>query len=270
MHHDEQMTPSPIDRARVQSVILDVLAAEQFCKRAELLDGQVHIVEAEPVGPETQWVTGGRWFDIPRPYFSLVSMGVGGVVTASPELISWVRPLYEGVNRDEMMEPVRIAEVSNRMAEHGQKTFGPFPRWVCAEEDLKEYAAPAGYTIELRDDEDDRHSVMSRQTISRRPGERTTHQFRVVAIGSDGPIGSAGVTSDGDGLYQIHIAITEGHRGRGLGRALTYAITRATFDHGAVPYYGTTSVNTWSMRTAIACGFYPSWVHLFSRDVRPG
>jgi GNAT superfamily N-acetyltransferase len=270
VHHDEQMTPSPIDRARVQSVILDVLAAEQFCKRDELLDGQVHVVEAEPADPETKWVTGGRWFDMQRPYFSLVSVGVGGVVTASPELLSWVRPLYEGVNRDEMMEPVRIAEVSSRMEEYGQKTFGPFPRWVCAEEDLKEHAAPAGYAIELRHDEDDRHHVMAQQAISRRPGERTTHQFRVVAIGPDGPIGSAGVTLDGEDLYQIHIAITEEHRGRGLGRALTSAITRAAFDHGAVPYYGTTSVNTWSMRTAIACGFYPSWVHLFSRDVRPG
>jgi len=264
------MTSTPINRARVQTVILDMLAAEQFCGRDELVDGEVHVVEAGPTNPGTAWVPGGRWFDLPQPYFSIVTLGVGGVVTASPELMSWGVPLFQGINRDEMMEPVRIAEVSTRMAEHGQKTFGPFPRWVCAEEDLKEYPAPSGYSIELRDDDTDRHSVMAQQAISRRPGERTTHQFRVVAIGPQGPVGSAGVTADGDGLYQIHIAITEEHRGRGLGRALTYAITRATFDHGAVPYYGTTSVNTWSMRTAIACGFYPSWVHLFSRDVLSG
>ena len=36
------------------------------------------------------------------------------------------------------MEPVRIAEVSRRMESLRQKTFGPFPRWVCAEENLKE------------------------------------------------------------------------------------------------------------------------------------
>jgi GNAT superfamily N-acetyltransferase len=261
------MTSSPINRDHVQSVILDMLTAEQFCGTDDLIDGQVHVVEAGTTDSDTAWVPGGRWFDQPDPYFSMVSVGVGGVITASPELMSWVKPLYEGVDRDQMMEPVRIAEVSSRMAEHGQKTFGPFPRWVCAEEDLREFPAPDGYTIELRDDDDDRHEVMAEQARGRRPGERTTHQFRTVAIGPEGPIGSAGVTADGDGLYQIHIAITEEHRGRGLGRALTSAITRAAFDHGAVPYYGTTSVNTWSMRTAISCGFYPSWVHLFARNV---
>jgi len=264
------MTAAPIDRERVQTVILDTLCAEQFCGRDELQDGQVHVVEAGPSDPDTTWIPGGRWFDRPEPYFSLVSVGVGGVVTASPELMSWGRPLYEDVDRDQMMEPVRIAEVTTRMEDHGQKTFGPFPRWVCAEEDLREFPAPPGYTIELRDDDDDRHAMMAQQAGSRRPGERTTHQFRALAIGPHGPIGSAGVTADSDALYQIHIAISEEHRGRGLGRALTSAITRATFDHDAVPYYGTTSVNTWSMRTAISCGFYPSWVHLFARDVRPG
>jgi|TARA_B100001964_G_C14234862_1_gene601909 RimJ/RimL family protein N-acetyltransferase len=264
------MMSSPINRARVQAVILDMLSAEQYCGQDDLLDGLVHVVEAGPTDPEGGWIPGGRWFDRPDPYFSMVSVGVGGVVSASPELMPWVVPLFEGADRDQMMEPVRISEVSTHMAEHGQKTFGPFPRWVCAEEDLREYSAPTGYSIEIRDDEDDRHVVMAQQAASRRPGERTTHQFRVVANGSQGPVGSAGVTADGDGLYQIHIAITEEHRGRGLGRALTYAITRATFDYNAVPYYGTTSVNTWSMRTAIACGFHPSWVHMFARDVRPG
>mgnify|MGYP000084730267 FL=1 len=263
------MTTGPINRDRVQSVILDVLTAEQFCGRDDLLDGDVHVIEADPTSGDASWIPGGRWFDRPDPYLSLVSVGVGGVITVSPELMSWAVPLYEGVTRDQMMEPIRIAEVSERMERLGQKTFGPFPRWVCAEEDLKEFPAPPGYTIELRDDDEDRHAVMAQQAQSRRPGERTTHQFRAVAITDEGPIGSAGVTADGDDLYQIHIAIQEPHRGRGLGRALTSAITRATFDHGAVPYYGTTAVNTWSMRTAISCGFYPAWVHMFSRDVRP-
>lgn len=261
------MTPNRADRAGVWAVILDTLTAEQYCSREDLLDGEVHIVEAGPTDSEKSWIPGGRWFDRSEPYFSIVSVGVGGVVTVSPELMSWVRPLYEGVDRDQMMEPLRIAEVTTRMAEHGQKTFGPFPRWICAEEDLRTHPAPDGYTIEIRDDDEDRRSMNSEQS-GRRPGERTSHRFRAVAIGADGPVGSAGVTADSDDLYQIHIAIMEEHRGRGLGRALTGAITRAAFDHGVVPYYGTTSVNTWSMRTAISCGFYPGWVHFFSRDIR--
>ncbi|MDA1257526.1 MAG: GNAT family N-acetyltransferase [Chloroflexi bacterium] len=262
------MTTGRVDRARVQALVLDILTAEQYCSRDDLLDGDVHVIEAGPRSPETGRISGGRWFDRPEPYFSLATVGVGGVVTASSELMPWVSPLYEGVDRDQMMEPARIAEVSMRMAEYGQKTFGPFPRWICSEEDLRPYSAPDGYAIKLISDEDDRRAVMSEQSGRRRPGERTPHQFRVVAFGPDGPVGSAGVTADNENLYQIHIAIAEEHRGRGLGRALTYAITRATFDLNAVPYYGTTSVNTWSMRTAISCGFYPGWVHLFSRDVR--
>ena len=43
---------------------------------------------------------------------------------------------------------------------------------------------------------------------------------------------------------------------------------REVLDRGVVPYYGTTAVNVWSMRTAISCGFYPAWVHMFARDVR--
>lgn len=261
------MTSSRVDRAGVWAVILDILIAEQYCRREDLLDGEVHVVEAGPPSAETAFIPGGRWFDRSEPYFSLVSVGVGGIVTASPQLMPWVRPLYEGVDRDQMMEPGRIAEVTTRMAEYGQKTFGPFPRWITAQEDLREHPAPDGYTIEIRDDDEDRNSANSRQG-GRRPGERTSHRFRAVATGADGPVGSAGVTADSEHLYQIHIAIMKEHRGRGLGRALTYAITRATFDRSAVPYYGTTSVNTWSMRTAISCGYYPGWVHFFSRDVR--
>ena len=264
------MTTSTVNRDHVQSVILDMLSAEQFCRRDDLLDGNVHVVEAGPIDVDTASIPGGRWFDRPDPYFSLVSVGVGGVVTASPELMSWVMPLYTGIDRDQMMEPVRIAEVSRRMESLGQKTFGPFPRWVCAEENLKEFPVPKSYTIQLREDNDDCHEDLTREETIRRPGEQTEKKFRAIAISliDHRVIGSASVTADGNNLYQIHIAIAEEHRGRGLGRALTGTITRAILDLGAVPYYGTTAAHTWSMRTAISCGFYPSWVHLFSRDIR--
>ena len=111
------MTPSRVDRTRLQATILGILAAEQYCSREDLLDGEVHVVDAGPPPTETAYIPGGRWFDRPEPYFSLVTVGVGGVVTASPELMSWVRPLYRGVDRDQMMEPARIAEVTTRMAD---------------------------------------------------------------------------------------------------------------------------------------------------------
>lgn len=256
------MTVPRVDRARVRQVVLETVAAEHSCAGADLLDGRVHIVPAGPAAP------GERNFEPPRPYFSIATLGTGGVICASPELMGWVRPLYEGADRDEVVLPWRIAEATRQMERHGQSMFGPFPRWVCSEDDLREQPVPDGYETELRLADGPHPSSAPPEPDGRRPGERTPLRFRVVALRDGKPVGSAPVMEDSATLWQIGIAIAEEHRGRGLGRALTGRAAREILDRGAVPYYGTTAVNVWSMRTAISCGFYPAWVHMFARDVR--
>jgi len=92
----------------------------------------------------------------------------------------------------------------------------------------------------------------------------------MLAIGAyDGGnlIGMAGVSADCDTMYQIGIDVLPAYRKKGIAKALVSRITQETFRLGKVPFYCAAWSNLPSVKTALACGFYPAWVELTAKPV---
>ena len=73
------------------------------------------------------------------------------------------------------------------------------------------------------------------------------------------------MSKDSEFMYQIGIAVLPEHRGNGLSTVMTAAAAHAAFEAGALPYYGASSSNILSMRTALAAGLRPMWTEVLTR-----
>ena len=71
-------------------------------------------------------------------------------------------------------------------------------------------------------------------------------------------------------VWQIGIDVAAPYRGRGIAPALVVALARAAFDAGFTIFYGVAPANLASVRTALAAGFVPTWLEVFSIAEPPG
>ncbi|MDD9985628.1 MAG: hypothetical protein OXQ31_05115 [Spirochaetaceae bacterium] len=129
-------------------------------------------------------------------------------------------------------------------------------------------AVTAGYAVEVGGKEllesvDQSHFPNARiASISVRQGRDVP--VAAVAIHCEEVVGVATFSTDSDSLWQIGVDVAAGHRGKGLGAALTFRATCAVLDHGKVPYYSTSVANIISRRTAQSAGFYPCWTSVYT------
>ena len=78
-------------------------------------------------------------------------------------------------------------------------------------------------------------------------------------------VGVATATTDSDTLWQIGIDVHSGHRGKGLGAALTSQVARRVLDEGASGrIMGRASTISRRVGRRRLRGFYPCWVSVFT------
>ena len=89
-----------------------------------------------------------------------------------------------------------------------------------------------------------------------------------VAALRDGQIlGMAGVSADGEQLWQIGIDVLPEARGSGIGVMLTELLKNEVLKEGKVPFYGTAVSHTFSRDVAIRSGFRAGWAELTTRRI---
>ena len=89
----------------------------------------------------------------------------------------------------------------------------------------------------------------------------------VVAMDGEEIMGMAGVSADTPELWQIGIDVLPKYRRRGIAKTLVGLLRDECFRRGAIPYYGTSLSNISSWKTALACGFIPTWIESESREL---
>lgn len=72
----------------------------------------------------------------------------------------------------------------------------------------------------------------------------------------------AGASADCETMWQIGVDVLPQYRRKGLAEAVTSRLSAETAALGKVPFYCAAWSNIPSVRNALACGFYPSWVQL--------
>lgn len=258
------------DFADAMTLVAAMLAAEQGCRPAQITDDRVHIVEHPAVRARNPLV---RPYPRREPAFALVSVGSGVVVSAGRAILTEVESIFEGAGRDQAFEPVRLAAVATLLRPHQMTVVGPYIRLLCSADTLRDRRLPAGYSIEVRQRPDLDSIILLRperwpNAISRR--RAITTEALAIARCDGHIVGVASTRVDAPRLWQIGIDVDIAHRGRGIGAALTSAISRFILDLGNAAWYGVAPVNIASVNTALAAGFRPAWVEAYGYPVADG
>ncbi len=258
-----------MDASRVRQVVIDMLVAETGCEPEQLTDGGIHIVAR--VAERRTWPV-HRGFNPHPGRIGAVTLGTGAVISVEPHDLDWARETFRTDSRDYLFRGEMLAEFVKRGAANGVTVHGPYPRFTAPAHSIASPQHSPGYSVRVTDIESelaanptmiDRlqfpNALFPEPDASGRPTV-----LAAVAETENEIVGIAGVSKDSEFMHQIGIDVLPQHRGNGLAPAMT-AAARATFEAGALPYYGTSSSNIPSMRTALAAGLRPTWVEVLTR-----
>lgn len=198
---------------------------------------------------------GRRPFPRKTPAFDMVSFGQGTVLSAQEPLLSRLRRQLAGLERDRLWSQPFLRSLGHyflpdpRRMEPVSPPMGLRLEWVQAADMERLYRIP-GFSNALGYDRSaPRPDVLA---LCAWEGERL--------------VGVAGVSEDCRMLWQVGVDVLPDWRGRGLGAALVAGLSQAVLEKGKIPYYGTSSGNLASQRTAWRAGYCPGWVCSYGVD----
>ena len=255
---------------QVCETVIRMLSVETGCEPDQLVDGKVHVVARVP---ERRSLPDHRGFNPHPGKISAVTLGTGAVISVDSAELGWADRTFAGISRDELFRGDYLYEFVRRRKPDDLTVLGPFPRFAAPLSAITNPVHSPGYSVQVMDIEADlvRDQTMIDRLLfpSALPPEpglsgRPT-VFAAIARRDGVIVGVAGVSKDSEFMYQIGIDVLPEHRGNGLSSAMTAAAARAAFEAGALPYYGTSSSNVLSMRTAVAAGLRPMWVEVITR-----
>ena len=258
-------TASSVTRFYAVEAVAAALAAESCCEPSDFHGEGVRVFE---LTPERAANPLARRFQQLEGSLTVMSMGAGIVVAATPELMPWVSELFlDAKDADDAFNLRVLSEASKRVEDRSLRLNGPYAYNVTSELDWVNRRAPDGYAIEVGGAEllaGLEPADWPNAVVPRRAAQGRRDAVVAVALRWGAVIGVASASTDSDTLWQIGIDVHSDHRARGLGAALTSQAARAVLDAGRVPYYGSSVDNIASRRTAQAAGFYPCWVSAFT------
>ena len=79
--------------------------------------------------------------------------------------------------------------------------------------------------------------------------------------------GMAGVSRDGEYLWQIGINVDADCTGQGLANRLVRSLKEEVLRRGKVPFYGTSESHTLSQTVGLKAGFAPAWTEVYVREI---
>lgn len=77
----------------------------------------------------------------------------------------------------------------------------------------------------------------------------------------------AGASRDSKVMWQIGINVDKKCSGSGIAKMLVTLIKNEILKRGILPFYGTSMSHLASERVALASGFTPAWVELFTTKI---
>ncbi len=259
-----------MNKEQVWRTVTDMLCAETGCEPEHLSDGQLHVVARVP--ERVSWAIHRRFNPHPGR-IGAVTLGTGAVISVDPEDLNWANETFKGLSRDELFRGEPLAEFVKHGAANGLTVHGPYPRFTGTPGMLENPPHSPEYSVRVADIESElalNPTMIDRMIFTNalfpNPGVsgRPTVLAAIAEIKGE-VVGVAGASKDSEFMYQIGIDVLANHRGNGLAPAMTAAAARAVFEVGGLPYYGTSSSNIASMRTALAAGLRPTWVEVLTR-----
>ncbi|MDR1204783.1 MAG: GNAT family N-acetyltransferase [Peptococcaceae bacterium] len=196
---------------------------------------------------------GRRPFPRGERHFEMMTMGGAVVVSATPDILPYLREQLDGKTRDEAFSMPFV---------YGSGVYF-IPDHLCLP------PMPDGIEIMILE----RDQILKLYEIYQRADFPNAIQYDIdhprpdvlvtLATVNGKVAGMAGASADCEMLWQIGIDVQPEYRGRNIAAALTGRLATEILNRGKIPYYGTASSNVASQRVAYRAGFKPAWVCAF-------
>ena len=188
---------------------------------------------------------------VPRknPVFDMVTFGIGTIVSASERLLPRLRQQLGGLDRDSLWSQPFLCSLGHY--------FLPDP------ERLRHLPVPAGVRLEwsAREQIKNLYRIPGfSNALGYDPNDPRPDVLAVSAWSGERLVGMAGASDDCEMLWQVGVDVLPDWRERGLAAALVSQLSSAVLQRVKIPYYGTSSSNLASQRTAYRVGYFPAWV----------
>ena len=194
---------------------------------------------------------GRRPFPRGERHIEMYTMGSAVIVSATPDILPYLREQLDGKNRDEAFDVPFI-----------------FGQGICHLPDIENIApitAPDGVEIVTVAQPDISNLYVHKGfyfALWYEPHIRPETLVTVAYV--DGVVaGMAGASDDCEMMWQIGINVLPKYRKRGIAAALTNRLAMEVLERGKIPYYGAATSNIASQRVAHRAGFRPAWACIY-------
>jgi GNAT superfamily N-acetyltransferase len=180
-------------------------------------------------------------------HFEMLTMGGSVVVSATPDILPYIRKELDGKNSDEAF---------NMPFVHGQGIC-----YIPDINNIKPIVAPENIEIVIVTQPDVPNLYVHKgfsYAIWYEPHIRP-ETLVAVAYCNGVAVGMAGASNDCEMMWQIGIDVLPEFRNRGIAAALANRLSIEILKHGKVPYYATAPRNIGSQCVAHRAGFIPAW-----------
>jgi predicted GNAT family acetyltransferase len=195
-------------------------------------------------------------------------LGRGVVICCSAGRRRWVKANLGGLSRDTIFSTNIISRIQQYIS-RDQQNMHLYIAFVCTQESFKPYLPNQDIELYLPNDKklgelsltDDFSNAIGSAENPERPRIILAANYRGKLAGM------AAAAADSEPMWQIGVDTLPEYRNHGIAKATVSAVTKMILEKGILPYYSTRVVNVASQRTALALGYRPAWVEIYSRDI---
>lgn len=211
---------------------------------------------------------GRRAYSTELSFLELVTTGQAAVLMADPRLHPALEEWLKGVEESHwLLEFPRLLSLSRLLEPYGYELTQTHHGYLPAE-NLSPTFPPKGFSLcWLERGEIDRFYPNKAwpNALQERENPARPDMLALAAMDGESIAGLAGVSADGELLWQIGIDVLPEYRSRGLGTLLVRNLAAELAQRGKLPFYYSSLSNLHSQSIALGCGFRPAWVDISAR-----
>ena len=246
----------------IMQIALQQQAYDMNCKPEDFSAAENVIVISKPNEKARKYLN--------LPFFcNLCTYGNNVVASVDERVVELVRKYLDsekksnGTNFESFLTP-RIHLLTEEFAKYEKLTCFMAEYFLPDVEILKPLSCSYEIKLLMPTDFTDLYTAQWRNALCKY--RKHLDVLAIAAFDNGKMIGLAGLSSDGDDMWQIGVDVLTEYRRQGIASALTSRLAIEIIARGKIPFYCCAWSNIRSVRNAIKSGFHPAWVEFTAID----
>lgn len=254
---------------KTNEILIQQIAIDYCCSIDDVMDGKNHFTLYQELSDKRSFQEADKCF--------LKICVINGKVLFSGQknIIEWCKEQYESYGGEWFFEAKNMHKLNERLMEDGYQIDSVHPFFIPIQQD--EISNFGHADAELCNSDYEIKWYNEEEILQFKGDDRFDEAFifcegapdvlGVAAIKDGEILGMAGASRDSKVMWQIGINVDKKCSGSGIAKMLVTLIKNEILKRGILPFYGTSMSHLASERVALASGFTPAWVELFTTKI---